>query len=443
MKKRVQHLLSALLTLCMAFTLYSLPASATEAAPAGAGTKDSPWDISAEAGTDNVSAWYEGSEENGYTLIVSGEGRMTASFRSVDPPWKSIKSNIVSVEIQNGVTNVGAYAFNFCKALKSVSLPDSLTEIGTYAFHSTGVKHLTVPVNVAVIGRMIANPTTYYEVLGNPEDVNNHAFSTSLVSVPDQETAEALNACTNVSAIIVLDGGVYGETDEDLANLSYELIAPVKADSYFSGWYRNADFSGQRLSTDRNGRTTTNINNIYYTKWSDTPEESPSPVPSDTPEESPSPAPSNTPEESPSPAPSNTPEESPSPAPSNTPEGNTTPAPSDPDTATPSPTPPQTDSGNATTPPDSGNSSGQNPEKTPEPGKADTPDQSGTMHSPKTGDNSSYGTTLSDTAVTKDHSISQFLLISATVAAVILAVSIIILMRRKYGNNNNEGRKER
>nr|WP_300868292.1 leucine-rich repeat protein [uncultured Acetatifactor sp.] len=274
MKKRAKHLLSAMLALCMTLCMYSLPISA-EAASAGTGTKDDPWDISAEAGTDKVNAWYEGSEQSGYTLFITGEGRMTASFRDAEPPWKSIKGSITAVEIGEGVTNAGAYAFHFCKALKTVSLPESLTEIGTYAFHITSVKHLTIPVNVNTIGRMIANPTTYYEVLGNPENVNNHAFNTSLVSVPDQSAAEALNGKTNVSAIIVLNGGIYGETEEDLENLSYGLIAPVKEGSYFAGWYRNADFTGQKLATDRNGRSAVNINNIYYAKWSDTPDPGP------------------------------------------------------------------------------------------------------------------------------------------------------------------------
>ncbi len=268
---------SVLLALCMTLGMYGPPVSAAEAAPAGTGEKDRPWDISAEAGTDNVNAWYEGSEQSGYTLFITGEGRMTASFRDEDPPWKSIKGSITAVEIGEGVTNAGAYAFNFCRALKRVSLPESLTEIGTYAFHATGVKHLTIPANVQTIGRMIANPTTYYEVLGNPENVNNHAFNTSLVSAPDQSAAEALNGKTNVSAIIVLNGGVYGETEEDLENLSYGLIAPVKEGGYFGGWYRSADFSGGRLPQDRNGRTTTNINNIYYAKWSDAPEPTPEP----------------------------------------------------------------------------------------------------------------------------------------------------------------------
>ncbi len=277
MKRKVKHLLSALLALCMAFGLYSLPVWAAEASPAETGTRDNPWDISAEAGADNVSAWYEGTAESGYTLIISGEGRMSATYRSMEPPWKSIKSDITAVEIREGVTNVGAYAFNFCRALKTVSLPESLTEIGSYAFHCTCVKRMTIPVNVQSIGRMIATPTTYYEILGSPENVNNHAFSTSLVSAPDKVAAEALNAKTNVSALIVLNGGTYGSTDEDLANLSYGLKAPVKAGSYFGGWYKDAEFSGRRLAADRNGRVTANINNIYYAKWSDTPEESPAP----------------------------------------------------------------------------------------------------------------------------------------------------------------------
>ncbi len=361
MKRRVKCMLSLLLVQCMAFIFPVVSAQAAEP-----GTKDAPWDISAVAGIDHVKAWLEGSEQEGYTLYIEGEGRMTDTFRTIDPPWKSVKSNIAAVKIGEGITNVGAYAFNFCKSLTSVSLPESLTEIGTYAFHSTRVKRLVIPAAVNTIGRMIANPTTYYEVLGSPAVVNNHAFSTSLVSVADQAAAEALNPQTDVLAIIVLNGGIYGETDDDLANLSYGLIAPKKEGFTFEGWYQSADFAGQRCLEDSRGRTAVNINHIYYAKWAET-------IVTPTPEATPSPEPTSeatpTPETTPSPEPTSeatpTPETTPSPEPT----GETTPAPE----TTPSPEP----TSEATPTPETTPSPEPNGEATPAPETTPSPEPTG------------------------------------------------------------------
>lgn len=259
MRKKIQWLLSALLTLCMAVNLLSVTALA-----AGSDMGSS-WDVSATEGAGQVTARYDSSTT---TLTISGTGAMADYTYTTAAPWSGVKQNITKVVVEEGVTNVGAYAFNYCRELSSVSLPDSLTKIGTYAFHATSVKHLTIPANVDTIGRMIATPNTYYEVLGNPETVNDHAFSTSLVSAVDKTTAESLNSKTNVSALIVLDGGTYGESDADLANLSYGLIAPVKEGYTFQGWYRDDGFTKPcKISGD--GRWIVNINNIYYAKWTE------------------------------------------------------------------------------------------------------------------------------------------------------------------------------
>ncbi|MDE7261702.1 MAG: InlB B-repeat-containing protein, partial [Oscillospiraceae bacterium] len=272
MKKKIHDLLAVVLTLCIALNLFSVPALA-----AGSGTKDAPWDISETAGTDSVTAWYENNGQSGCTLHIEGSGRMTASFRDVATPWAGIKQNITKVVVEEGVTNIGAYALSYCRKLSSAALPESLTEIGTYAFHATGIKRLTIPAGVDTIGRMIATPNTYYVVLGNPRNVNDHAFSTSLVSAADKASAVSLNSKTNVSAIIVLDGGIYGETDEDLANLSYGLIDPVKEGYTFKGWYRDDGFT-LTCKVSEDGRTIININNIYYAKWTAGGTEPPAPA---------------------------------------------------------------------------------------------------------------------------------------------------------------------
>ena len=259
MRKKVQGLLSVLLTLCIAVNLLSATALAAVSDAEGS------WDISTSEGSGQVMARYDSSTK---TFTVSGTGAMKDYTYDAAAPWASIKQEITKVVVENGVTNVGAYAFSYCRNLKTVELPDTLTEIGTYAFHATGVKRLTIPASVDTIGRMIATPNTYFEVLGNPQNVNDHAFSTSLVSAVDKATAEALNSKTNVSALIVLDGGTYGTSDADLSNLSYGLIAPVKEGYTFLGWYRDDGFT-KPCKVSEDGRWIVNINNIYYAKWTD------------------------------------------------------------------------------------------------------------------------------------------------------------------------------
>ena len=261
MKKAIQSLLPIVLMICTVFSLLNLPALAAESERNAA-----PWDISETDESGNVTAWYEGDADSGYILHIDGNGRMTASFRDAAGPWENIKQNIIKVIVGEGITNVGAYAFNFCRRLSEVTLPESLTEIGTYAFHSTGVKHLVIPAGVNKIGRMIATPNTYYEVLGNPAEVNDHAFSTSLVSAIDTATANALNGKTNVSALIVLNGGAYGEKEGSLENRAYGLTEPVRAGYKFKGWYRDAALTKPcKISED--GRAIVHINHVYYAKW--------------------------------------------------------------------------------------------------------------------------------------------------------------------------------
>ena len=62
------------------------------------------------------------------------------------------KANAEYVEIYNGVTGIGDYAFYRCENLKSVEIPDSLISIGQYAFSETNIRGMTLPENVASIG---------------------------------------------------------------------------------------------------------------------------------------------------------------------------------------------------------------------------------------------------------------------------------------------------
>ena len=49
-------------------------------------------------------------------------------------PWDGYKYDITTVVIEDGVPNIGKYAFNGCTSLVSVSIPSSVKKIGSYAF---------------------------------------------------------------------------------------------------------------------------------------------------------------------------------------------------------------------------------------------------------------------------------------------------------------------
>lgn len=73
-------------------------------------------------------------------LSILGKGNMYDSSYS-DIPWNSIRDEIKTVEITDGVTSIGEYAFTYCKSLEYVAIPDSVTSILNKAFY--GCSNLT------------------------------------------------------------------------------------------------------------------------------------------------------------------------------------------------------------------------------------------------------------------------------------------------------------
>ncbi len=92
------------------------------------------------------------------TLTVSGTGAMDDydynEYGEVVPsPWYNYSDKITSVEIQNGITSIGNYAFYRCEELTSITIPNSVTSIGTDVFSDcTSLKSVTIPDGVKSIG---------------------------------------------------------------------------------------------------------------------------------------------------------------------------------------------------------------------------------------------------------------------------------------------------
>ena len=84
----------------------------------------------------------------GETLTISGNGAMENYNSSTRPLW-----SITEVIIENGVTNIGDYAFFRCTSLESITIPESVTSIGDRAFREcTSLASIAIPESITSMG---------------------------------------------------------------------------------------------------------------------------------------------------------------------------------------------------------------------------------------------------------------------------------------------------
>ena len=99
---------------------------------------------------DNVTYTYT---EATKTLVISGTGSMNNYSDYNYTPWYSYRTNILTVNIENGVTSIGNYVFSGCSGLTSVTIPNSVISIGDHAFQNcSGLTSVTFPNSVTAIG---------------------------------------------------------------------------------------------------------------------------------------------------------------------------------------------------------------------------------------------------------------------------------------------------
>ena len=85
---------------------------------------------------------YIGSAKNPYFALMSTESKNYSNY-DIHSNTKIIAgsafygcSRMTSIDIPEGVTNIGEYAFSSCSSLASLVIPDSVTSIGNNAFSS-------------------------------------------------------------------------------------------------------------------------------------------------------------------------------------------------------------------------------------------------------------------------------------------------------------------
>lgn len=130
-------------------------------------------------GSCGATAYWEFDESTG-TLRIYGTGAMDdyMMFDGLDggTPWMNY--NIENLVIENGITEIGEYAFANCH-IGSVSLPETLETIGADAFYFTyNLTSVIIPASVESINTCAFNGCGLSEItfLGNPPTMGYGAF---------------------------------------------------------------------------------------------------------------------------------------------------------------------------------------------------------------------------------------------------------------------------
>ena len=86
-------------------------------------------------------------------LTISGVGAMANYANKFEQPWVSHASDIKTIIIEHGITEIGEYAFGYLQSVTSVTIKSGVTRIGNNAFYQcNNITSITIPNTVETIG---------------------------------------------------------------------------------------------------------------------------------------------------------------------------------------------------------------------------------------------------------------------------------------------------
>lgn len=232
--------------------------------------------------------------ENTYKLTISGTGAVgDLEGGAFGNPWNfdlilklkvavdAVYDAVTELEIADGITEIGAHAFEAHRAIMHVALPQSVTKIGNSAFAGSGLTgDLVIPENVEKIEEDAFNRTPdkinlddiglsniIVENKGAKLQLSKRAFANLkdgtrlyFMSAIENPTTTA-DKYWDDSQVIVLNTNGGTVKSNSTPDAKTGLYIPEKAGYTFVGWYDNAELTGEAVTTPaETGKT-------YYAKW--------------------------------------------------------------------------------------------------------------------------------------------------------------------------------
>ena len=172
-------------------------------------------------------------DRNGKLTITSNEGTTAWDKTKYQTQVKSVEiqdgvtdigesafsdcSNMTSITMPEGLTSIGKEALKGCSKLTSITLPDSLTDIGDSAFYGcSGITGITLPSGVTSIGKSVFDGCSGLTSITMPDSVTSIGESAfhkcsglTGITLPDGVTSigeKAFQDCSGLTSITLPDG---------------------------------------------------------------------------------------------------------------------------------------------------------------------------------------------------------------------------------------------
>ncbi len=191
-------------------------------------------------------------------LKISGSGDIPDSASPENVWWHDVRHSIKTIEITDGITSIGDYAFYYCPELVSITIPDSVISLGRFSFaFCSSLKTLDIPRGITSVGDSCFEACKYLEAIFLPSAVTEmgegvFAHCTSLKDavimaqcVSDTLPERTFAYCSSLETILFYEAA----KDATISESAFEKA--------------RIDFSKAQYTSDPDGKVTLTIKYVY------------------------------------------------------------------------------------------------------------------------------------------------------------------------------------